>query len=123
MRRLAKFVPQAYHNSGNCIVLKPAENSPSVALLWAKHLHENLDRSFITVINGGVPETTELLQQKFDQISYTGNGHVARIISEAAAKNLTPCVMELGGKNPVFVDRRIIFHAWYTWFNLSLEPL
>ncbi|RPB01160.1 aldehyde dehydrogenase [Choiromyces venosus 120613-1] len=92
---------------GNCFVLKPAENSPGVAALWTKYLFENLDNSFHTVVNGEIPETTELLNQKFDQISYTGSTAVGRIIATAAAKNLTPCVLELGGKNPVFIDRNV----------------
>ena len=50
------------------------------------------------MINGGVPETTALLAEKFDLIFYTGNSVVARIVAEAAAKHLTPTVLELGGK-------------------------
>jgi len=52
----------------------------------------------IRVVNGGVPETTELLKERFDYILYTGNTHVAKIIYEAAAKHLTPVTLELGGK-------------------------
>jgi len=52
----------------------------------------------VRVFNGGIPETTEVLKEKFDFIFYTGNGQVARIIYEAAAKYLTPVVLELGGK-------------------------
>ncbi|PWW72562.1 aldehyde dehydrogenase [Tuber magnatum] len=92
---------------GNCFVLKPAENSPGVAALWTEYLYESLDKSFNTVVNGEVPETTELLNQKFDQISYTGSATVGRIVAAAAAKNLTPCVLELGGKNPVLIDRNV----------------
>jgi aldehyde dehydrogenase (NAD+) len=50
------------------------------------------------VVNGGVPETTELLKEPFDYIFYTGNSQVAKIIYEAAAKHLTPVTLELGGK-------------------------
>ena len=52
----------------------------------------------IRVINGGVEETTELLKQRFDHIFYTGSSQVGKIIYEAAAKNLTPVTLELGGK-------------------------
>ncbi|CUS13500.1 unnamed protein product [Tuber aestivum] len=92
---------------GNCFVLKPAEGSPGVAALWTKYLYENLDKSFHTVVNGEIPETTELLNQKFDQISCTGSATVGRIVATAAAKHLTPCVLELGGKNPVLIDRDV----------------
>jgi aldehyde dehydrogenase (NAD+) len=49
-------------------------------------------------VNGGVPETTELLKERFDYIFYTGNPQVAKIIYEAAAQYLTPVTLELGGK-------------------------
>ena len=48
-------------------------------------------------------ETTALLKEKFDYIFYTGSAQVGRIIHEAANKHLTPCTLELGGKNPVFI--------------------
>jgi len=53
------------------------------------------------VINGGVPETTELLKERFDYIFYTGSPQVAKVIYEAAAKHLTPVTLELGGKRSV----------------------
>ena len=52
----------------------------------------------IRVVNGGVPETTALLEERFDYIFYTGNTQVAKIIAVAAAKYLTPTTLELGGK-------------------------
>lgn len=63
-----------------------------------------MDTNAIQVVNGGVAETTKLLEQKFDHIFYTGNGHVAKIVMAAAAKHLTPVVLELGGKSPVYID-------------------
>lgn len=55
------------------------------------------------MINGGVPETTELLKERFDYIFYTGSSGVAKFIYEAAAKNLTPVTLELGGKRFVHI--------------------
>ena len=52
----------------------------------------------IRVVTGGVPETTQLLKERFDYILYTGNSMVGKIIMEAAAKHLTPVTLELGGK-------------------------
>ena len=54
-------------------------------------------------MNGGVPETTELLKERFDYILYTGSTAVGRIIHAAATKHLTPVTLELGGKCPVYV--------------------
>jgi aldehyde dehydrogenase (NAD+) len=55
------------------------------------------------VVEGAVPETTALLEQKFDFIFFTGSPPVGKIVHQAAAKHLTPCVLELGGKNPTIV--------------------
>lgn len=57
------------------------------------------------VINGGVPETTEMLKERCDHILYTGNTAVGKVIMMAAAKHLTPVTLELGGKNPCYVDK------------------
>lgn len=57
------------------------------------------------VVTGGVPETQELLRQRFDHIFYTGNCAVGKLIMEAAAKNLTPVTLELGGKSPCYIDK------------------
>jgi aldehyde dehydrogenase (NAD+) len=57
------------------------------------------------VIEGGVPETTALLEERWDHIFYTGNGTVGRVVMAAAAKHLTPVTLELGGKSPTIVDR------------------
>ena len=66
---------------------------------------EYLDPSAIALVEGGVPETTELLAERFDHIFYTGNGSVGRVVMAAAARHLTPVTLELGGKSPVIVDR------------------
>ncbi len=90
--------------AGNCVVLKPSELAPATAGLIAKLVPEYLDSECIAVVEGGVPETTALLEQRFDKIFYTGNGKVGRIIMAAAARHLTPVSLELGGKSPAVVD-------------------
>ncbi|CAI9115408.1 OLC1v1016307C1 [Oldenlandia corymbosa var. corymbosa] len=90
--------------AGNAVVLKPSEISPATSSVLAKLLGQYMDCSAVKVIEGGVPETTLLLEQKWDKIFYTGNGRVGRIVMAAAAKHLTPVVLELGGKSPVIVD-------------------
>jgi len=61
----------------------------------------------VATVEGGVNETSELLKQRFDHILYTGNGSVARVVMEAAAKHLTPVTLELGGKSPCIVDEKV----------------
>ncbi|KAJ9166676.1 hypothetical protein P3X46_021388 [Hevea brasiliensis] len=107
--------------AGNAVVLKPSEIAPASSSLLSKLLVKYLDSSAIRVIEGAVAETSALLEQKWEKIFYTGNGRVARIVMAAAAKHLTPVVLELGGKSPVVIDaginlqvatRRIIAGKW-----------
>ncbi|XP_020588551.1 aldehyde dehydrogenase family 3 member H1-like isoform X2 [Phalaenopsis equestris] len=93
--------------AGNAVVLKPSEIAPSTSALFARILPSFIDSSCIKVVEGSVPETTALLEQKWDKILYTGNAKVGRIIMAAAAKHLTPVVLELGGKCPVVVDSNV----------------
>jgi aldehyde dehydrogenase (NAD+) len=66
-------------------------------------LNSNFPKELIHVVEGGVEETTELLKLKFDKIFFTGSTQVGRIVMRAAAEQLTPVTLELGGKNPVIV--------------------
>jgi aldehyde dehydrogenase (NAD+) len=91
--------------AGNCAVLKPSEIAPHASRVVAQLVPEYLDTDAISVVEGGVPETTALLAERFDHIFYTGNGTVGRIVMETAAKHLTPVTLELGGKSPAIVDR------------------
>ncbi|NXS31396.1 AL3A2 dehydrogenase, partial [Pomatostomus ruficeps] len=91
--------------AGNAVVVKPSEVSEKTAQLVAELLPQYLDKDLYTVVTGGVPETTELLTQRFDHILYTGNSAVGRIVMTAAAKHLTPVTLELGGKSPCYIDR------------------
>jgi aldehyde dehydrogenase (NAD+) len=109
--------------AGNCAVIKPSEVAPATSDLLARHLPHYVSPDWVRVVEGGIPETTDLLAQRFDYIFYTGNCSVGRIVMEAAAKNLTPVTLELGGKSPCIVDqyadlvvaaRRII---WGKFFN------
>ena len=90
--------------AGNCVLIKPSEVAPATSALLAEWVPRYLDRRAVQVVEGGVPETTALLREKWDRIFYTGNGTVGRIVMEAAAKHLTPVTLELGGKSPCIVD-------------------
>ncbi|KAH8112082.1 aldehyde dehydrogenase [Phellopilus nigrolimitatus] len=85
-------------------VIKPSEFAPAFAQLLAELIPKYLDPNAYAVVNGGVPETTKLLELRWAHIFYTGNGRVGRIVAAAAAKHLTPVSLELGGKSPVVVD-------------------
>ncbi len=91
--------------AGNCAVMKPSEITSHTSAALAAILPRYLDKDAFAVVEGGVPETTELLGQKFDHILYTGNERVAQIVMTAAAKHLTPVTLELGGKSPCIIDK------------------
>ncbi|MFJ5644916.1 aldehyde dehydrogenase family protein [Streptomyces sp. NPDC093223] len=91
--------------AGNAVVAKPSELAPATSAALARLLPEYLDTDAVAVVEGGVPETTALLAERFDHIFYTGNGTVGRVVMRAAAEHLTPVALELGGKSPAFVDR------------------
>ncbi|XP_045373878.2 aldehyde dehydrogenase family 3 member B1-like isoform X1 [Camelus bactrianus] len=90
--------------AGNCVVLKPSEISKGMEKVLAEVLPQYLDQSCFAVVLGGPEETGQLLKHKFDYILFTGSPRVGKIIMAAAAKHLTPVTLELGGKNPCYVD-------------------
>lgn len=91
--------------AGNCVVLKPSELSPNSAMVLKKIFDEYLDPECYTFVTGAVPETSALLEQKFDKIVFTGGKNVGKIIAKKAAETLTPVLLELGGQNPAFVTK------------------
>lgn len=111
--------------AGNGVVMKPSEVSAATSRLLAELCSRYLDTDAVALVEGGVPETTTLLEQKWDHIFYTGNGTVGRIVMAAAARNLTPVTLELGGKSPVIVDRTANLRvaarrmAWGKWLNVG----
>src|SRR5258705_453092 len=90
-------------SGGNAAVIKPSDVGPATADVIARFLPEYLDRDAFSVVLGGVTETTALLQQQWDHIFFTGGTTVAKVIMTAAAKQVTPVVLELGGKSPAIV--------------------
>jgi len=91
--------------AGNCCFLKPSEISPATAQLVEEMTKKYLPSNAFKVVQGGIPETTNVLALKFDHITITGSSFVGKIVMNAAAQHLTPCTLELGGKNPTFVDK------------------
>jgi len=90
--------------AGNTLVLKPSENAPNVAMVLEK-IVAALDSDCYGCVQGAIPQTTALLDQKWDKIFYTGSINVAKIIAKKAAETLTPVTLELGGKNPAIVTK------------------
>jgi aldehyde dehydrogenase (NAD+) len=90
--------------AGNCAVAKPSEVAAHTSAALARIIPEYLEGDCIAVVEGGVTETQALLAERYDHILYTGNGRVARVVMEAAAKHLTPVTLELGGKSPTYID-------------------
>lgn len=86
--------------AGNAVVLKTSELTPHFSQLFTEIVTSALDPDIYYAVNGAVPETTLLLDQKFDKIMYTGNNMVGTIIAKKAAETLTPVILELGGKSP-----------------------
>ncbi|XWK86771.1 MAG: aldehyde dehydrogenase [Phormidium sp.] len=93
--------------AGNCAIVKPSEISPNTSSIIAKICQKTFDPAYIAVVEGGVETSKELLQQKFDHIFFTGGTAIGKIVMEAAAKNLTPVTLELGGKSPCIIDSDI----------------
>lgn len=90
--------------SGNNVVLKlPYDKCPKFCLQLTKTLLSAVDPSRLAIFNGGIPESAALLDQHFDKILFTGSGRTGRLVMEKAAKNITPVVLELGGKSPTFL--------------------
>jgi aldehyde dehydrogenase (NAD+) len=92
-------------SSGCCAVMKPSPYSQYTSELMQKIIDETFDKEYITMIQGHRDVNQALLAQKFDLIFYTGSPDMGRVVMEAASKNLTPVVLELGGKSPCIVDK------------------
>ncbi|HEY1368879.1 MAG TPA: aldehyde dehydrogenase family protein, partial [Gaiellaceae bacterium] len=117
--------------AGNTAVLKPSEIAEATAHQTAEMVSKYLDPEAVAVVEGGIPETTALLEQKWDLIFFTGSPPVGKIIHQAAAKNLTPAVLELGGKSPTIVHssariktaaRRIAFGRFVNSGHICTAP-
>jgi aldehyde dehydrogenase (NAD+) len=116
---------------GNTAVLKPSELAVACSAAAARLVPKYFDPAAVAVIEGAVPETTALLAQQWDFIFFTGSPAIGKIVHQAAAKNLTPCVLELGGKNPTIVHstanlkvaaRRIAFGRYLNSGHICTAP-
>lgn len=90
--------------AGNCAIIKPSNYSANTSAVIEKILSIFPDE-YIAVVQGGRAENTQLLEQKFDYIFFTGSPSVGKLVMEKAAKHLTPFTLELGGKSPCIIDK------------------
>ncbi|MGB3651725.1 MAG: aldehyde dehydrogenase [Rivularia sp. (in: cyanobacteria)] len=115
--------------AGNCAILKPSEIASHTSNLVAEIFDKYFERSYLAVIEGGVETSQQLLAEKFDHIFFTGGTAVGKIVMEAAAKQLTPVTLELGGKSPCIVDNDIDLKiaarriTWGKFFNAGQSCL
>jgi aldehyde dehydrogenase (NAD+) len=118
--------------AGCTCILKPSEMAPATAKLLEKVVADAFgDDGVVSIVQGGAEVSTEVLKQKFDVIFFTGSTKVGQIVMEAAAKHLTPTILELGGKSPVIVDsevdvavaaRRIAWGKMYNCGQTCIAP-
>lgn len=117
--------------AGNCTVVKPSEVAACSALLMATHLERYVDPDSIVVVAGGAETASRLLELRFDKIFFTGSSRIGRMVMKAAAANLTPVTLELGGKNPAIVAadsplevsaRRIVWGRFMNAGQLCVAP-
>lgn len=90
--------------AGNKVTLKPSELTPNTSNIIAKIINETFPVKDVVVITGDAAIAQELLKKRWDYIFFTGSVVVGKIVAKAAAENLTPVTLELGGKSPCIVD-------------------
>src|SRR5690606_22395233 len=89
--------------AGNHVTLKPSELTPATSSAVSRIIAYSCHPDLITVVEGGPALAEKLLEKRWDYIFFTGSVTVGKIVAEAAAKNLTPTTLELGGKNPCII--------------------
>ena len=92
-------------SAGCTAVLKPSPYTPNVARVIEQMITATFEEKYIAVVQGNRDVNTSLLAQRYDVIFFTGSPSLGRIVMQAAAKHLTPVVLELGGKSPCIVDK------------------
>jgi len=97
--------------AGNRVMIKPSELAPRTAELMARIVGETFDEDELAVFPGDATVGKAFVELPFDHLFFTGSTAVGRIVAQAAAKNLTPVTLELGGKSPVIVDAEGTFES------------
>ena len=92
-------------SAGCTAVLKPSPYVPNVSRTLGQMISETFSESLVAVVQGNREVNRQLLEMRWDLIFFTGSPTLGRHVMEAASKNLTPVVLELGGKSPCIVDK------------------
>ncbi len=117
--------------AGNTVIVKPSAYSPATSEIIGKIISECFDEEYVAVVKGGRNENKALLEQKFDFIFFTGSQTVGKEVLYKAAENLTPVVLELGGKSPCIVEKsanlslaakRIVFGKYLNCGQTCVAP-
>ncbi|MCT2561709.1 NAD(P)-dependent benzaldehyde dehydrogenase MdlD [Chryseobacterium herbae] len=109
--------------AGNTAIIKPSENTPHVAKVLEDIVKASFDESYVAVVQGAIEENTLLLSLPFDYIFFTGSPNVGKIVMKAAAEQLIPLTLELGGKSPTIVhhdadlDKAVARISYGKWIN------
>jgi len=90
--------------AGNQVVVKPSELTPKTSEIIAEIIAKVFDKKHVEVVEGGIEVSQQLLSERWDYIFFTGSVAVGKIVAKAAAENLTPVTLELGGKSPCIID-------------------
>ncbi|KAG7354064.1 aldehyde/histidinol dehydrogenase [Nitzschia inconspicua] len=119
---------------GNPCVIKPSEMTPNTAKALHECIREYFDPSVVQVVLGAIPETEALLAQPWAKVLFTGSARVGKIVAEACARTLTPCILECGGKSATVVDEtvsvsqiqnvadRIVFAKFFNSGQVCIAP-
>ncbi len=118
-------------SAGNTAIVKPSAYSPATSRMIEKIIKETFSPEYVAVVTGGRAENSALLEQKFDFVFFTGSQAVGREVLRHTAQNLTPVVLELGGKSPCIVDssaniklaaKRIVFGKYLNCGQTCVAP-
>ena len=105
--QLALLPAMSAFAAGNSVVLKPSEHTPNTSKLIKKIVEKVFPTELMSVIEGDSKTASKLLEKKWDYIFFTGSVKIGEIVAMAAAKNLTPYTLELGGKSPAIINKDI----------------
>ena len=110
-------------SAGNTVILKPSELSSHTSSVLDSLADRYFDNDVFRVVEGSVDETQELLAQPFDKIFFTGSIRVGKIVMKAAAEQLIPITLELGGKSPAIVhsDTNMEVTARRIWWGKTIN--
>ena len=92
-------------SSGCTAVLKPSPYVPNVSKVIEEMIKSTFEERYIAVVQGNRDVNTMLFEQRWDLIFFTGSPALARKVMSAASRNLTPVILELGGKSPCIIDK------------------